>query len=195
MGIFREPVVFLLTLLIVVLIVGQVSVQMFSSTFSNMEGLDPMNKSQDEMSAQQQLTEASINLAIGPNQTSMDNLFGALEEKCNSIKKRIDDINKKIPRTIADIQVKSVAYVPWESKESSIIQINKVPYQYKPAISSTSDCSCNYGCKWDIFFTLPMGPAGKQGPPGPPGNPGKPGTTGEPGPVGPRGPWADAARA
>jgi hypothetical protein len=187
----QEPVVFLVTVLIVVLVVGQLSLQMFSPQLM-VEGIDEDSTTSTDATstAQTKMTEASINLTVGANQASVDNLFGALQDRCNGIKNRIDSINQKIPRTVSDIQVKSVAYVPWESKENSMIQINKIPYQFTPRVASTSDCSCNYGCKWDIVFTLPIGPAGNPGSQGPQGPPGNPGLAGVQGSVGPQGNWA-----
>ena len=182
-----EPVVVLVTLLVAVLVVGQVSFKMFIPEM--IEGIDDGSKAASE-SAQAAMTGASVNLTVGANQAAVDSLFGGLQTRCNNIKNRIDTINQKIPRTVADIQVKSVAYVPWESKENSMIQINKIPYQFTPAISSSTDCSCNYGCKWDIVFTLPIGPAGNAGLPGDPGTPGQAGKSGQAGPPGPRGNWA-----
>jgi len=176
-----EPVVFLVTLLVAILFVGQVSLNMFS--ISQIEGVDGST-------AQGDMTKATVGLAVGANQATVDSLFGALQNRCNNIKTRIDTINQKIPRTVADIQVKSVSYVPWENKENSMIQINKIPYQFTPLNQTSSDCSCNYGCKWDIVFTLPIGPAGNAGPQGPPGLPGASGASGQVGPRGPRGNWA-----
>jgi hypothetical protein len=179
-----EPVVLLLTILIVVLTLGQVSLNMFSLPTTTMV----VREGATSGDAQSQTSQSKMNL-VNANQSSINTLFGGLQNRCNDIKKRIDDINQKIPRTVADIQVKSVVYVPWENKESSSIQIVKNPYQFTPAIPSSMDCSCNYGCKWDIFLTLPTGPKGNRGPQGPQGPPGNAGDVGLQGPQGPRGRW------
>ena len=194
MMLFDEPVVFLLFILVIVIIVGQVSVGVLSQSpyDSIQEGAAPMSAADDD-DAQSKITKATINLAVGSNKSSVDALFENLQTRCNSIKKTIDTINQKIPRSINDIRVKSVAYVPWESKESSMIQIDRVPYQYTPSADSGLDCSCNYGCKWDIVLTLPIGPSGKKGPQGPVGPKGNDGKEGQPGPQGPRGNWAAAS--
>ena len=197
---FNEPVVFLLLILVTVIVVGQVSVGAFSSTIY--EGIDapapapaPAPSTAPAQApagsnAQDKLTGATVGLAVGPNQSSVDSPFDNLQLRCNNIKQRIDVINQKIPRSSTDIRVKSVAYVPWEAKESSMIQIDRVPYQFAPAVGSGMDCSCNYGCKWDIVLTLPIGPSGKKGPQGVVGPQGDAGKQGQQGPPGPRGDWA-----
>lgn len=191
-----DPVVFLVTILVVVLFVGQVSLNMFSISppLSFIEGNDGSTSADATGSAQGDMTAAKVNLTVGANQATVDSLFGGLQNRCNNIKTRIDSINQKIPRTVADIQVKSVSYVPWGSKENSMIQINKIPYQFTPPNPTSADCSCNYGCKWDIVFTLPIGPVGNAGPPGDPGLPGESGKVGRAGPPGPRGDWSSAAQ-
>jgi hypothetical protein len=177
-----EPVVILLFVLIVVLVLGQSSVDLFS--------LKEGAATTESDSAQTETTKAKINFSAGANKSSVDTLFSQLQTRCNAVKKTIDDINQHIPRTVKDIRVKNVVYQPWENKENSMIQIDKVPYKYIPPVSSDMDCSCNYGCKWEITFVLPVGPTGNRGPRGPPGKPGQDGQIGLPGQVGPRGKWA-----
>lgn len=169
----QEPVVVLVIVLVIVLVVGESSVKLFS------EGMDNPTK-----------VTAQTNMAIGPNTTAIDTLFDALQARCNDIKTRIDTINQQIPRSIEDIKVVSVTYEDWDRKENSSIQINKVPYQYSDSSQLGSDCSCNYGCKWNISLTLPKGPNGNKGPQGPVGPAGKPGPPGSAGLPGPRGTWA-----
>ena len=190
MMLLNEPVVFLLLILITVIVVGQVTVGAFSVA-PTIEGLGEPKT--EDATAQSLITSATINMAVGSNQSSVDALFDNLQERCNGIKRRIDTINQKIPRAINDIRVKSVAYVPWEAKESSMIQIDRVPYQITTVAGSGMDCSCNYGCKWDIVLTLPIGPSGKKGPQGPLGPKGNNGNIGKPGDPGARGNWAQAA--
>ena len=185
----QEPVVILMVALIMVLVVGQATVNMFSSSnfsFVVREGAAVIE--QDE-NVQQILTKTSTSFAAGANQSAMDNMFDNLQTRCDNIKKKIDLINQKIPRTINDIRVKTVSYVPWEAKENAMIQIDKVPYKFTPPNASSDDCPCNYGCQWEINLTLPIGPRGKpgqQGTQGPKGNPGPAGATGS---RGPRGAW------
>jgi|LauGreStaDraftv2_3_1035109.scaffolds.fasta_scaffold58981_2 hypothetical protein len=172
-SLLQEPVVLLVIVLVLVLVVGESSVNLFS------EGMDNKTK-----------VTAQTNMAIGPNTTAIDTLFDALQARCNDIKTRIDNINQQIPRSIEDIKVVSVTYEDWDRKENSSIQINKVPYQYSETNQLSSDCSCNYGCKWNISLTLPKGPNGNKGPQGPAGPAGKPGPPGSAGLPGPRGAWA-----
>jgi len=169
----QEPVVLLVIALVLVVVVGETSVKLFS------EGMDNPT-----------MAAVQTNQTIGPNTTAIDTLFDALQARCNDIKTRIDTINQQIPRSIDDVKVVSVAYATWDKKENSSIQINKVPYQYSETNQLSSDCSCNYGCKWNISLTLPKGPNGNKGPQGPAGPAGKPGPPGSAGLPGPRGAWA-----
>jgi len=169
-----EPVIALVLVLVAVLVLGQFSVDLFSIQ----EGLDPGSGA---------LTTAKLNYVGGPGQSEVDTLFDKLQARCNTIKTNIDEINKSIPRNVSDITVKSVAFVPWESKDMANIQITRVPYKFNAPTSTTTDCSCNYGCQWQLSMTLPIGPTGKPGPDGVPGPPGKPGQSGLAGATGMRG--------
>ena len=168
----QEPVVLLVIALVLVVVVGETSVKLFS------EGMDNPT-----------MAAVQTNQTIGPNTTAVDTLFDALQARCNDIKTRIDTINLQIPRSIDDVKVVSVAYATWDKKENSSIQINKVPYRYADSGASASDCSCNYGCRWNISLILPKGPDGNKGPAGPAGPAGKQGPPGKAGPPGRRGDW------
>lgn len=175
-----DPVVFLVLVLVAVLVMGQFSVDLFSLQEGLLTDIDT--------SAKDALTNAKLNYVGGPGQSEVDTLFDKLQARCNTIKTNIDEINKNIPRNVSDITVKSVAFVPWESKDMANIQITRVPYKFNaPTSTTTPDCSCNYGCQWQLTMTLPIGPAGKPGPDGPSGPPGQPGQSGLAGAVGMRG--------
>jgi hypothetical protein len=167
-----EPVLGLTLVLIVVLVFGHLSVNMFR------EGAT---------SSDVATTTARVNLAVGPQQGFMIRTFDGLKTRSNNIKQRIDTINQHIPRKIEDITISSITYVPWELKERSMIQITKEPYKTK---QESDGCGCSYGCHWNIALTLPIGPTGNPGHPGPIGQPGKPSAPGVAGPPGPRGNWA-----
>jgi hypothetical protein len=175
-----DPVVALVLVLVAVLVMGQFSVDLFSLQ----EGL---SSSDLDPSAKDALTTAKMNYVGGPGQSQVDVLFDKLQARCNTIKTNIDEINKSIPRAVSDISVKSVAFVPWESKDMANIQITRVPYKFNAPTVSAADCSCNYGCQWQLTMTLPVGPTGKPGSDGPQGPPGQPGQSGLAGAVGARG--------
>lgn len=178
-----EPVVGLTLLLVGVLLIGQLSLSMFSLK----EGANEMET-------------AAVALAVGPDKAYIDSLFEGLQTRSNNIKNRIDTINQNIPRSISDVTIASVTYVPWELKERSRIQITKVPFQVNKEEKSDlvnkeeeSDCACSYGCKYNIHLVLPIGPDGKPGQTGPVGPPGVAGIPGAVGPIGPRGNWASVS--
>jgi hypothetical protein len=165
---------------VLVLVGLAVLFMLIRSTTQQMEGLE--NNSA--------INQTAMKHFVSNVQTGLNSSKDSLQQRLNGIKGRIDTINKKIPRTVEDIAITSLTYVPWEFKENSMIKIEKVPYQMKSGGQTTdSECDCNYGCKWNLVMTLPMGPQGDAGAKGPQGLVGNPGPAGATGLPGPRGPW------
>ena len=164
---------------------------------SDISGIVQSSSSSDEIYR----TTTSISLAkVKQIQNNINLSKKALNKQLYEYARRINNIIKKIPNSIDDIQVGTIASVPYEKDASIQIEtVDSLPIsnpsdEYRdlkaqfPKNEDFNEIDLKSG-KWIINMLIPKNPKGDVGKPGQSGQSGKPGQSGEPGQSGGRGAW------